>query len=160
MTFGVALDQTDEGEREVRRISRFLRDGHGAVTIGSIAIGTCIVSISALVAMALSTEIPASPTVGSGVAIAPDSGDVLQLTQSVALPVGSVVVHSDGSFTSFKLPTGEWLDVWSNDVAVPVGSVLTSPTQFTTEDGQILDAARFASSTSEAYSEQVKYAFK
>jgi len=160
MTFGVASDRTDEGESEVKRIGRFLRDGRGAVTLGSIAIATCIVSISALVAMALSTEIPASPTAGARIAIAPSSDGTLQLTESVFLPVGSVVVHSDGSFTSFKLPDGEWLDAWSNDVAVPVGSVMTSPTQFTTEDGQILDAVRFASSTSEAYSEQVKYAFK
>ena len=142
------------------RIGRFLRDREGAVTIGSIAIGTSIVSIGAVLAMALSTDITASSTAVPSAEIVSTIDGALQLTDAVVLPVGSVVAHSSDSFTSFELPNGGWLDAWGSHDAIPAGSVLTSPETFTTRDGQTLDAAHYASSVSEAYSSQVKYAFK
>jgi len=152
---------TGKEENEVDRIGRFLRDGRGAITVGSIVVGIGILSISALVAMALSTDLPVSSTADSGAVVSPIAGGKLQLTRAVALPVGAVVVHSAGSFTSFRLPDGGWLDSWSHGGnAIPMGSVLTSPQTFTTKGGGALDAEIFASSIAEAYSSHVKYVFK
>ena len=143
------------------RIGIFLRDSRGAVTIGSIGIAAAGLCISAVVALAISNGGQMAPQADNGAPASAALLGELELTRTVTLPVGSVVVHSDGAFTSFRLPDGGWLDAWSGDgTAIPEGSILNSPSTFALKDGGSVDANKFASAVSEAYSSKVKYAFK
>ncbi len=84
-----------------------------------------------------------------------------QLTERVALPVGSVAVRSNGFFTSFETPGGGWVDAFSsNGTAVPEGATLTSFDAFTLQDGRSIAASAYSSSYNEAYSSAVSYAFQ
>jgi len=89
-----------------------------------------------------------------------DAG-TFHLTDKVALPVGTLVVHSDSGFTSFRTPDGGWVDAWSESGdTIPEGAVLSSTETFTLSDGSTMSADAFSGIYTEAYSSAVRYSFQ
>ncbi len=155
------------------RARGLLRDQQGAISVdwiemsaGSIAIGVmavfAILNDGSTTTRSHMTDRPfltADPA--SLAASAPAAGGAFQLTARVLLPVGSVVVHSEPGFTSFRTPGGGWVDAWSGSGSVvPAGAVLTSTETFTLEDGSGIPAATYSGIYTDAYSSAVGYSFK
>lgn len=144
----------------------FVRDHRGAVMLDWMGVTGGILALGLVLVYAIFSGGTGSSTgeanrIAAPESVRPESGGALRLTERVGLPVGSVAVHSDGSFTSFETPDGGWVDAWSTDGStVPEGARLTSPDTFTLENGDTLAAASFASSYTEAYSSSVDYAFR
>jgi len=155
------------------RMCTFLRNDKGSITIDAMEITAGILTLGIMAAYAILNDgtahqagdlrdAVASVYTEFDISAAPELTDAaaIQLTERVALPVGSVVVHSDVTFTSFKAPDGGWIDAFSHDGnAIPQGARLTSPDTFTLTDGSTLPASTFSSSYSEAYSSNVVYSF-
>ena len=150
-----------------------MRDEHGAVVVDRAQITLCVLTVAIVLAYAFFYAGAALPTGAMAGPAAPASGELsaegpampgggaFRIAHGVALPVGSVAVYSDGSFTSFATPGGGWVDAWCEDGnTVPQGARLTSPEAFTLKDGSTLVAAPFAASYTEAYSSDMRYAFR
>lgn len=155
------------------RARGLLRDQHGAISIdwiemsaGSIAIG--VMAVFAILnggSQTAPSSMPDRPFLtaepASLVASDPSAGGAFPLTDGILLPVGSVVVHSEPGFTSFRTPDGGWVDAWSGSGSVvPAGAVLTSTETFTLEDGTGIPAATYSGIYTDAYSSAVGYSFK
>jgi hypothetical protein len=156
------------------RIWVFQRGDEGSVTIEWMEIVAGIVTLGTILVYAIFNEGTASPTdrvseavasvnsgVDTGAAVILTASGTLQLTERVALPVGSVAVHRDRSVTVFDTPSGGWVDAWGGDgTNIPVGATLTSPDTFTLEDGRTVAASNFSKSYREAYASNVRYVFE
>jgi hypothetical protein len=155
------------------RMCMFLRNDEGSITINAMEIAAGILTLGIMATYAILNDGTAHRTVDLSDAVAwvnteLDTGTApqltgagaFQLTERVSLPVGSVAVHSDVSFTSFEAPDGGWIDAWSRDGnIVPEGARLTSPDTFMLQDGSTVAASTFSLSYSEVYSSKVAYSF-
>ena len=156
------------------RIWMFQRGDEGSVTIEWMEIVTGIVTLGTIMVYAIFNDGTASPTDGASNTLASVNSGVdtgaaanltasraLQLTERVALPVGSVAVHSDRTVTVFNTPSGGWVDAWGGDgTNIPTGATLTSPDTFTLEDGRTVATSNFSKSYREAYASDVRYVFE
>ena len=156
------------------RMCGFLRDDKGSIALEWMEIASGILTVGVMAAYALLNDGTAPPTADVNLAAASvntefDNGaapnlidaGAFQLTERVALPVGSVAVRSNGSFTSFETPGGGWVDAFSsNGKIVPEGATLTSLDTFTLQGGRRVAASAFSSSYNEAYSSNISYAFQ
>ena len=156
------------------RIWVFQRGDAGSVTIEWMEIAAGIVTLGTVLVYATFNDGTASPTDGASNTVASVSSGVdtgaavyltasgtLQLTERVALPVGSVAVHSDRSVTVLNTPSGGWVNAWDGDgTNIPAGATLTSPDTFTLEDGRTVATSNFSKSYREAYASNVRYVFE
>ena len=152
----------------------FLRDDDGAISVDRMEVMAGLLTLGMLTVYATLSSGSVSPTGTMSEAVAWMSTDAtsgeetnvidvefFHLTESIALPVGSVAAHSDGSFTSFATPEGGWVDAWSDDGnIVPEGAKLTSLDTFTLRDGSTMATSNFSFSYQEVYSSNMNYSFR
>ena len=148
------------------RMCMFLRNDEGSITINAMEITAGILTLGIMATYAIFNDGTTHRTADLSDAVAWANTEVdtgagaFQLTERVSLPVGSVAVHSDASFTSFEAPDGGWIDAWSRDGnIVPEGARLTSPDTFMLQDGSTVAASTFSLSYSEVSSSKVAYSF-
>jgi hypothetical protein len=162
------------GERPMTLTFVFLRDDEGSITLEWLEIAAGVLTLGMMTTYGVLNggTAPSTSDMSDAVTWVNTEADTdtspnltiagaFQLTERVALPVGSVAVRSNGSFTTFETPDGGWVDAFSgNGKTVPEGAMLTSLDTFTLRDGRKLTASTFSSSYREAYSSSVAYTFQ
>ena len=152
----------------------FLRGNDGSISVdwlemtaGSIALGVMATfailngSIESWTADSSGATAWTSADVATVTALDSVDAEALQLTERISLPVGSMAVHSEDGFASFRTPAGGWVDAWTKDgPTIPEGATLTSIDSFTLSDGSIIAASALSATCIEAYSSSVRFSFQ